>query len=517
MQRSERMWRGATALVLPAILGVAAAARVWSIRAGVPHAVGIDEPAILDRALRILNTGDWNPHVFDYPTLVIYLHAVWAIVLFIGGAVHGAWTSLATFEIGAVYVWARLLTAAIGAATVWLTFRIGEAVAGRTAGLLAAAQLAVLPMHVRESHFALTDVPVTALATLAVWLAMRAGRERTAAAYAAAGAACGLAAAAKYNGVVVCVAPAVVWVVHEAGARDRLRTGLAAAGAALGAFLLASPYAVLDSPAFLSGFAAQAARLSVRRAAGDPSWLLYLKHMALMGRFWLPAAAVGLGILLSRRATRTRALPMLAFGAAYGYTLATHGIVFARYALPLLPVVSVLAALPVVETVRLLDRRRRTGAARWALGAGAVALTVPFLVQSVMWIDRVGDPDTRQIAAEWMHAHLPAGARVLVENSGPTYLASLGFAIVPVELVPEHPLAWYRAQGLDYLVISARDIGPDREYPEGRAHRLRGRARPVALGTADPGGTALDRIGSRVVHRPAGRLTSGPPGPAPWR
>src|SRR5262245_41667238 len=90
-------------LVLLSILAVAAAARLWFLTAGVPHAVGIDEPQVVDRALRILRTGDWNPHVFDYPTLVIYLQAAVAILRFLWGALGGEWGSLDGFSIAAVY------------------------------------------------------------------------------------------------------------------------------------------------------------------------------------------------------------------------------------------------------------------------------------------------------------------------------------------------------------------------------------------------------------------------------
>jgi len=434
------------------------------VTAGVPHAVGIDEPAVIDRALRILTAGDWNPHVFDYPTLVIYLHALLAIAVFLGGAVGGAWTTLETLDITTIYTAARLFTAAIGVLTVLLTYRIADAIGGRALGLLAAAQLAVLPMHVRESHFALTDVPVTALTTLGVWLSMRVASVRAAGAYAVAGAACGLAAAAKYNGIVVCVAPAIAWLVHDSTAADRGRKAAAAAAAAAAAFVLAVPYAVLDLPAFLGGFAAQAGRFSAARALGDPSWLVYLKHMALMGRFWLPAAAIGLAVVLLRRSMRIRSLPLLAFGAAYFYTLAKHQLVFARYALPLLPIVCVLAAVPVIEAARALERLGRRRAAKWALAGGAVALTAAFAVQSAAWVRQFAAPDTRQIAAEWMTANLPSGARIVVENSGPTYLRARGFDVLPVELVLERPVSGYRELGAAYLVISSRDLERNREY-----------------------------------------------------
>ena len=79
---------------LAVILAAAAAARLWFLGAGVPHAVGIDEPQVVGRALRILHTGDWNPHIFDYPTLVIYVQAMVAILRFLWGAMDGEWASL---------------------------------------------------------------------------------------------------------------------------------------------------------------------------------------------------------------------------------------------------------------------------------------------------------------------------------------------------------------------------------------------------------------------------------------
>ena len=81
-------------VLLGAILLAALAVRLWSIRAGIPHAVGIDEPAVVDRGLRMVRTGDWNPHIFDYPTLVIYLHAAVALVRFLAGATRGEESSI---------------------------------------------------------------------------------------------------------------------------------------------------------------------------------------------------------------------------------------------------------------------------------------------------------------------------------------------------------------------------------------------------------------------------------------
>jgi 4-amino-4-deoxy-L-arabinose transferase-like glycosyltransferase len=448
--------------LLLGLLAAALAVRAWFLSAGVPYAVGIDEPAIVDRALKILHTGDWNTHAFDYPTLVIYVHTLVAMARYLWGASHGEWSSLAGLDIGAVYTSSRLVAAFIGASTVWLTYRIGRDLESPWLGLVAAAQLAVLPMHVRESHFILTDVPVTALMTLALWLAMRAGRVRNVSAYAAAGAIAGLAAAAKYNGAVAVVAIAIVWVLHERSASDRTRKAAAALSAMAAAFLLAVPYAILDLPGFLNGLGFQLARFSAPpRVPRDPAWLLYLKHLSLAGWLWLPTAGLGAAIVLVRRSSRLRWIPPVGLLLAYFYVLATHPLVFGRYALPLLPVICLLAAVPVVEVSRLCARIKLLDdwhASRTVLVAGALALTTGFALQAVSWVDQLKRPDTRQLAVSWMIANLPRGARVAAENSGPNYLATAGFEVVPVDLLIDHSADWYVTEGVEYLVISSPDL-----------------------------------------------------------
>jgi len=66
-----------------------------------------------------------------------------------------------------VYVAGRLLTALLGTATVAATARLAARLDGPRAGLIAAAFLAVLPLHVLNSHYVKHDVPVTLLIVLA--------------------------------------------------------------------------------------------------------------------------------------------------------------------------------------------------------------------------------------------------------------------------------------------------------------------------------------------------------------
>jgi 4-amino-4-deoxy-L-arabinose transferase-like glycosyltransferase len=459
--------RAAELTVLALIIAVAAAARLWYLDAGIPHAVGIDEPQIVDRSLRILHTGDWNPHIFDYPTLVIYLHAMVAIARFLWGALQGEWASLDAFSIASVYATGRAVAAVIGVATVWLTYKVGAELSSRRVALLAAAQMAVLPLHVRESHFILTDVPMTALTTLTLWLSVRAARLASVRGYAGAGAASGLAAAAKYNGGVALVAVLTAWVLGERSSPDRLRKLGAIAGAAALGFLIAAPYTILDLPAFLDGFAAQFSRFAAPSNTADAAWLLYLKHLSPpSGRGLVPLALAGMAILLWRASARVRWMPVILFTLTYLYMLSTHSHVFGRYALPLLPPLCLCSSVAVFAAIDATPRFRalaRPPARR------ALTLVVVMMVlygpaaATVRWLDLQKRSDTRAMAAEWLKANTPRATRVAVENSGPTYLDQAGFKVVGSELLFEHPVDWYR-QRVDYLIISAGDLSKYSEY-----------------------------------------------------
>ena len=455
-------------IALVVILAAAATARLWFLTAGVPHAVGIDEPQVVDRALRILRTGDWNPHLFDFPTLVIYFNAVLAIVRFLWGALQGEWRSLDGFSIDAIYSTLRFAAAVIGVVTVWITYRLGTELVSREVGLFSAAQLAVRPLHVRESHFVLTDVPMTALTTLAIWMTVRAMRLGSVRAYAWAGAACGFAAAAKYNGGLAIIAVVAAWVLHERRAADRGMKLLAAVSAAAGAFLICAPYTILDIPAFLDGFAAQFARFASPAAPGtDPGWLVYVKELSLPWlRFWVPLGVAGIALLLWRPKTRLPALSVALFALAYFYVLSTHSVVSGRYALPLVPLLCVftsVAALAIVQAFTRLSALKRPVWPPVLTGAAVALLTWAAIVDTIGWIEGLKRPDTRTIAADWLKANTPKGTRVAVENSGPTYLDSAGFKVAGVELLLDHPIDFYRSR-VDYLVISAADLSRYSDY-----------------------------------------------------
>src|SRR5205807_7772079 len=126
-----------------------------------------------NRVINMMKSGDFNPHFFDYGGLTIYFHLAVASVRFAVGALGGEpdCTSIDKLRMGTIVLWTRVATALIGTLTVYVIYRTGLRWSLGTA-LIAALLAAIHPNLVRESHFALTDTPLTFLVSLTLLLSL---------------------------------------------------------------------------------------------------------------------------------------------------------------------------------------------------------------------------------------------------------------------------------------------------------------------------------------------------------
>jgi 4-amino-4-deoxy-L-arabinose transferase-like glycosyltransferase len=163
--------------------------------------------------------------------------------------------------------------------------------------------MAVMPLHVRESHFVLTDVPATFFVCLTLLLSS--GRTSAdARPFAWAGAAAGLAAATKYPAALALLLPLLsVWM--SPGAQpSRIVASIAALCGSGVAYLAAAPYTILDLPGFLNGYAHLAGYYTGQTPA-EPASSTYFKHLyRSMGwpAFLLVLTGFGLGGVRAVRA-----------------------------------------------------------------------------------------------------------------------------------------------------------------------------------------------------------------------
>jgi 4-amino-4-deoxy-L-arabinose transferase-like glycosyltransferase len=459
-----------------AVLAVVTAAgfllRVWNLGSGIPFAVGIDEPAIMTTVVRILKSGSFNPHFFEYPSAYIYVQVGTAIVNFLVGAMRHSWKAVEQVGPSDFYLWGRFVTAAIGTATIALVYRAGLRW-GPRAGLAAAAVLAVMPMHVRESHFVLTDVPMTFAVTLTLVLSLRAAERPTLGAWIAAGAAAGLAAGIKYNGLMAFSMPLLAALASERGrGPSRVAALLAAAAVCVAAFFLTTPFALLDLPAFLNGFGTQAAAFTPRPLSSEASWMIYAKHLR-QALGW-PAALLAAGgmLLAAYRAfagpDRVKWALLLVFPAVYFYLINGWGFMFARYALPTVPFIALWAALAGVWLAdRLSAAPVPASGRRAAMAVALLLLVVPGALGSIAFVRARGTETTQALAWAWMKKSIWPGSSILSEARG-LDLPPERYKSEVVSSVAARDAEAVAASGVEWIVLSS-DAWGDRPPRGGEA------------------------------------------------
>jgi len=315
--------------LIAALVALGGAVRLWGLTFGLPFTgAHPDETVIVSTALRF-GYGDLNPHSFLYPSLFFYLTAVAYSILYAGGHIFGYFPSVLAFkwqfftDPSPFYLAARLLSAGLGTATVFFTYRLGMALAGRSAGLLAALLLAVNPLHVRNSHFATSDVAMTAFVTLGLLYAVRAANDGTLRDFIWSGIWFGLATSTKYPALLFLTSllSAAVWpcekdpLVPRQTRFYRLCLGLFCAAVAL---IFTSPFLLLDWPAAVRDIHYQSSfRSTGWFGASEPAWYYHLTFSLYYG--------IGILLLLVLVASITRLVMRRDRGAL---SIATGGVAY---------------------------------------------------------------------------------------------------------------------------------------------------------------------------------------------
>ncbi|MBN1312545.1 MAG: glycosyltransferase family 39 protein [Anaerolineae bacterium] len=174
-----------------------------------PISYGPDQEPTIARALLHLQ-GDLHPHFFSYPSFYSYFLAlVFGIFSFISGSalpvdVHAVLdNTLSLYDpvsplLQPYYLLGRGVTIAFSIGTIILVYLIGKRAYGNSTGIVAMLFLAMMPLHIRDSHYVAVDIPATFWVVLAAYFAVRATETSLAKWYLLSGVACGLAAGTKY-------------------------------------------------------------------------------------------------------------------------------------------------------------------------------------------------------------------------------------------------------------------------------------------------------------------------------
>ena len=499
-----------TAVTLVGILALALGLRIWGLRFGLPYFEHPDEWAVADEALRMLRTGEYTPFSYTYPTLYVYMQVGVAALHFLWGAGAGLYRTPADIDPVQFYVWARALTALLGTGAVALTFLAGRSLYGCTVGLLAAALITVMPAVAGDAHYVTTDTPAMFFTLLAFLAIAQIGtapehseRQKTLWSTLAltfvAGFGVGIATATKWNAgtLVIALLAAIVLAAYRRTSDAQLSTLnaqpskssvqcsmlsylLAALAGILVGFTLGVPFWLRDLPRILTDLAGiiRHYRLDGHPGAeSDRPALFYWWALTREGTLLAWACLGGVALAFLRR--KSADILVLAVVVPAVLQLTGVKVVFFRNAMPILPFLCILAAALVVAIIDQLTTAKRDAGmqperrkaptpvafVRRLIGnRTALLLAVAALLMAEPLAQAIHDetlrsrPTTRILAGEWLEARTTDGERVWLEDN--TLILSPRLRAVGGEPAIRHELAWYREQGIRFVVVHLdRDTG----------------------------------------------------------
>lgn len=375
-------------------------------------------------AMEMLRDRSLDPGWFGHPaTTTLYcLALIGALVGAVGivtGQFAGADGYMAALyaDPGIVFLPGRLFIVACGVGCVWLTYRIGTRIADRRVGLLAAFFLAINAVHIEYSQIIRTDMQASLfmlLASLCALAILRDGRRRD---YVCAAIFVGLACATKWPAAVIVVDPLCAGFVRLRHDRGGLVKLALVPVISLATLFLVSPYLLLDTPTVLRDLAGEARPLHPGATSGGffaaLGWYATQPLLGSLGMGGLLCAGAGLVAMAVRSAGARAAL--LPGALAFLVVISTQSLMWERWVVPLLP----FAALAIAYALALAgDTLAARVGSRWRAVPWGIAalLAVPMLWASAIRAEERAH-DTRQIAAAWVRAHVPAGATILVEHA----------------------------------------------------------------------------------------------------
>lgn len=480
-----RAWAVALVLIAAAELSV----RVALISGSMPYVDHIDEMELSGRAARMLQTGDANPHFFEYPSLPIYLTAAGFGLGYLHARARQKVHALA--DIGtiaypayaqpAVVFPARVLFALLSVSSIvlaaWIAY-LGNDVAASLAAVPVLAAISTLYLYLSWTYLNVDIVGAFFVLSTVAYGARRVEADWRLRDSAAVGALAGLAVACKYTLFPALLTGALAIAVSRAARkRDHLAV-LAAAGGA--AFLLVTPYCVIDVDTFLNdvGGAIRHYAHGHPGANGEPGTAQAAYYIARTVREYGPlAAGLALGGLAQLLATNwRRALIVTSFPVLHVAYMAQQRVHFIRHAVSYPLFLSVLIATALLSVPRwttiALARMPPSPALRRAAAVAASVLAWAAFGLGLPWpgILHAYDltPDSRTLAVRWLEANAPDGSTVLVPPELGLRVSKLAgrFHVVPIRIGGGEPPATPLARGAYVLVPR---YGLDSRNPRGRA------------------------------------------------
>jgi len=407
-----------------------------------------------------------TPFSFAYGTLPVYVQsaAAWAVNLFSA-------TDYQSYP--HIYKVGRVLNVLLDTLTIVLVFLLAQRLFRPSAGLIAAALYALAVLPIQLSHFFTVDIWLTFFVTATLYLAIRYVDRPTygRALLLALPVGCAFATKASVPSLILPLLVMAGWTIWRVNDKLLVTSSLLSAGAlSLIVFTLFEPYAIVNSAPFIEDIRVQARIVRgefdvpfTRQFVGLTPGLYELHNLFLytVGPGFVLAGIAGIvyGVRRGWQERDPATLIVLAWIIAYLPTLLLIEARFLRYALPLVPVLAVLAG--GLLTTRVHVERRAY------LRAATTAVLIVTAVWAIGFTSIYSREHPRIAASTWMTNNIPPGSAVAAEtwdDALPLPLPGvplMGYTNVEFKIYDDAPpeeKAQYIAETLiasDYVVLSS--------------------------------------------------------------
>ena len=454
-------------IVLLIPLAIAVGLRFSGIAWGAPERVDL-HPDEIKYVIGHAQSVSWShpdPGFLNYPSFLCYSTALVNGFLKMIGLVHADWQ---------IYLVGRSISAVYGVLTCAVVFLLaGELGFSLLGAFLASLFMAILPLHVWESHVAVTDVMMTFWIMVTLYASVRLIRHTRPRDFIFAGLALGLAVGSKYTAALAGIAPVTALIVGKKPMGESVR-GLCLLGlAALAACFVVTPFSFLHFKELLAAMSYENAHVHGHHSgfsvpAVGPQYRRYVYELAAAWPFslgmalYLGAAAGAIWAMArwKKEYAVVAAFAVLFFGVVGGWTFKPL-----RYTLPLQVIGVLPAALWMADWMMSSDRFKR------GFGVAVAIFVAVYTFAFTCSTTRRFANDTRMQATEWLKDNYQPD-QVLLLCGDMHYMATLpGFSNIVtrkesflggvdrndtidlIELSSLHYLRWYRHGNAAYMHV----------------------------------------------------------------
>lgn len=488
-------------LLLAFVLWFAYFIRIFGVKAGLPYPWHCDEPHLLHTALRILQTGDYNPHDSTYPNLLIYVHTINAMLCYISILTDPLAKTMVhlkdiltnadtgwywTISHPVFYEWGRRLTVIFATLSVGLVYVLSSRYySSLLTAILSSLFLACCIGHLNVSTWATVDVPtaffILATAFSSLLLLLKGGGKL----YLFSGLLAGLSIACKYNSWPVVLLPLLGHMLRKDRSRLFSSDVLLILGAIPFGFLIGCPYSVLDLPGFFEDGAGWAIwhythipGLNLYNGGASPEGgrytavqqLLYYYHGFCedqwavgggggVGTFVFFAAILGMasGFFISWRVH----IILLAYPVTFVLYMSTMQGNFMRNMTAVNAFLCIFAGLFISQVLNagssFLKKRSVSKPYRHIItGIACLILLIAPFYKAINWaIQASATRDSRVEAVEWLQKNVKKTEKIAIARELRLFtpdLEKLGLQYEVLGQLEKDP-AWYKDNGFAYIVV----------------------------------------------------------------